>query len=152
MKRIIFFVSILIGSLSPIHFAQAEALVSKVETQDWVVEVYKTDFNRDQQQAKCDEGCSNFHIVTTNKSREKTNVMTLHTYQSEPSASGSGKEGGFFRETKELLKSHEVLTSFTNFPISKEESALEILLVWEDVKTDHFNEFKETIIVPIEHE
>lgn len=142
----------MIGSLSPIHFAQAEELVSKVETPDWMVEVYKTDFSRDQQQAKCDEGCSNFHIVTTNKSREKSNVMTLYTYQSEASASGSEKEGGFFRETKELLKSHEVLTSFTNFPISKEESALEILLVWEDVNTEHFNEIKETIVVPIKYD
>ncbi|MFK3936477.1 hypothetical protein ACI2JA_03040 [Alkalihalobacillus sp. NPDC078783] len=106
MKRIIFFISILLGLLTPIHFAKAEELVSKVETPDWVVEVYKTDFSRDQQQAKCDEGCSNFHIVTINKSREKTNVMTLHTYRSEATPSGLEKEGGFFRETKDVLKSH----------------------------------------------
>ncbi|WYP28453.1 hypothetical protein NSQ54_10255 [Alkalihalobacillus sp. FSL W8-0930] len=152
MKSIIFIVGVLITLFIPFHFAQAEELVSKVETPDWVVEVYKTDFTRDQQQAKCDEGCSNFHVVTINKGREKTNVMTLHTYRSEASPSGFKKEGGFFRETKPLLKSHEVLTSFTNFPVSKKESALEILLVWEDEHTDHFNKFKETIVIPIEHE
>lgn len=152
MKRFVFSLTLFITLLVPISFAHAEELVSKVETPDWVVEVYKTDFSRDKQQAKCDEDCSNFHVVTVNKSREKMDVMTLHTYRSESSQAGLQKEGGFFRATQDVLKSHEVLTSFENFPVSKDESAIEVLLVWQENYTDHFDEFKETIVVPIKHD
>ncbi|MCM2676811.1 hypothetical protein [Alkalicoccobacillus plakortidis] len=146
MKKMIIMLSLLFMFVYH-QQVQASEPIAKVESEDWEITLFETDYSIDKNMTKCEDNCSNFTITTKNKKGTKYDVMTMITFEGGSVADyGYQKATGFFKDTKEVLHSDEILTDFTNYPVSKKKDSIEVLFTWSD--QDQL--YKETLIVPID--